>query len=192
MKENYEGIVSCLQEIELNLKETSVIDSQIVLQYMQSDSFIFWLNFYYPVFNHVSILFSQMQSRNCDISVIKSFIHQFTTELNKIKDNFVVVDANKVKEVADIIKSIIEEISNRLEFNGHLLAESLLDNNKFPAFDKDFPTKTLDLVIQAYPFLNSAVLRGELEIIYSRDEFRSIKCLLEFRKVLLERFQPSI
>lgn len=49
VKENYDGIVSCLQEIELNLKETSVIDAQIVLQYMQSDSFIFWLNFYYPV-----------------------------------------------------------------------------------------------------------------------------------------------
>lgn len=186
VKENYDGIVSCLQEIELNLKETSVIDAQIVLQYMQSDSFIFWLNFYYPVFNHVSILFSQMQSRNCDISVIKSFIHQFATELNKIKDHFIHADANRVKEVADIIKSIIEEISYRLDFKGHLLAESLLDNNKFPAFDKDFPIKTLEMVIQAYPFLNSTVLRGELEMIYSRDEFRSIRSLLEFRKVLLD------
>lgn len=189
VKENYDGIVSCLQEIGVNLNDTSAIDSDILLQYMLSDSFKFWLSFYYPVYNQVSILFNQLQSRQADISVIKKYIDQFQTELNKIKDNYIHssdTDCNRAKEITEIIGFIDEDLTSRLSFKGHLMAESLFHNKKYSDFDKQFPNQTLNMVVQTYPFLNEIALRAELEVIYSRNEFREYEGLLKFRKCLLD------
>lgn len=184
--ENYDAILDCLKKIEESLTESSIIDAPTLIHYMQSNSFLFYLELFNSILIHVSILFNQLQSRQTDISKVKSFIKQFKNQLEIIKENF--VESNKpqaqVNEAIEVIANIYEDIDSRLEFKGHLMAETLFDNSRFADFNIIFPADTFKNALDAYSFLNRNCLQTELEIFYSREEFRNLSNLSDILNCL--------
>lgn len=184
---NYDALLECLTKIDETVKETSAIDAATLLKYMQSKSFLSYLQLFNSIWIHVSILFNQLQSRQTDISKVKAFIQQFNGQLQLIKESYEESDKNQseIDEAIEVITNIDEEIYARLEFKGHLLAESLFDNSRFAEFNTLFPADTFKNVMESFPFLNGDSLRQELEILYSRQEFRELSSLSDILECIV-------
>lgn len=187
IQKNYDGILDCLTKIDETVKETSKIDAATLMKYMQSKSFLSYVELFNSILIHVSILFNQLQSRQTDISKVKAFIQQFKSQLQLIKEKYEESDKtqSEIDEAIEVITNIDEEINIRLEFKGHLLAESLFDNLRFAEFNTLFPADTFKNVMEAFPFLNGDSLRQELEILYSRQEFTELSSLSDILECIV-------
>lgn len=120
------------------------------------------------MFNHVSILFNQLQAKQLNISKVKSHLNNFNQSLLKTKNEF------EEKEAHEVIDMIVKDVTARLEFKGHLITESLFDCNNFLEFENNFPLEALEIAIASYPFIDKVQLKNELEIIYVRTDFRDL------------------
>lgn len=180
VKENYESILECLIKIDES-EGSTVLEPSTLFHYLKADSFVFYLELYNSIFVHVSILFNQLQSKQSEKSKVKEFIINFKTQLGIIKTRYEESEKteSEINDVQEIIHNIVEDITSRLEFEGHLIAESLFDATRYDEFTKHFPSKTLKIVLEAYPFLDRVQLQTEMEVIYSRQEFRGFSNLTD-------------
>lgn len=178
-KNNYDSLLDCLTKNNDHVKESCAITAATLLQYMKSDLFIFYLELFNSILINVSILFNQLQSRQTDISKVRTFIEHFKRQLQILKNKYEESDQQQshITEAMEVIKNIDEDISARLDFKGHLMAEALFDNSRFAEFNIAFPVATFQHALDAYPFLNGNDLREELEMFYSREEFRDLKTI---------------
>lgn len=179
IKNNYDSLLDCLTKINDHVKESCAITAATLLQYMKSDLFIFYLELFNSILINVSILFNQLQSRQTDISKVRTFIEHFKRQLQILKNKYEESDQQQshITEAMEVIKNIDEDISARLDIKGHLMAEALFDNSRFAEFNIAFPVATFQHALDAYPFLNRNDLREELEMFYSREEFRDLKTI---------------
>lgn len=155
---------------------------------MQCKSFLSNLQLFNSILIHVSILFNQLQSRQTDISKVKAFIQQFKSQMQLIKESYEESDKtqSEIDEAIEVITNIDEEMYATLEYKGHLLAQSLFDNSRFAEFNILFPADNFKNVMEAFPFLNGDSLRQELEIIYSRQEFRELSSLSDILECIVK------
>lgn len=72
----------------------------------------------------------------------------------------------------------MNQINDRFAFVQHYPAASLLDNNQFSRYNKNFPSQILNDTVNAYPILEKERLKTELEIIYKREMNGSLNLLL--------------
>lgn len=120
---------------------------------MKSDLFVFYLKLFNSILVNVSILFNQLQSRQIVISKVKSFIEQFKSQLQIIKEKYEESDnqPSHINEAVEVITNIDEDISARLDFKGHLMADALFDHSRFAEFNIAFPADTFQHALEAYP-----------------------------------------
>jgi hypothetical protein len=76
------------------------------------------------------------------------------------------------REAIEMCDNIISQIKQRFGFTGHLVALFLADN--FEKYHKHFPEDYFNETINVYPYFDTKKLKTELQLIYSRTEFRSM------------------
>lgn len=75
-------------------------------------------------------------------------------------------------EVCDVISI---QAQRRFDFTKHLTAAQLFQNEKYVIYNNNFQSKVLNITVECYPFFIQERLKRELEVVYSRDDFRSLK-----------------
>ena len=93
------------------------------------------------------------------------------------------------KEICD---SVILQTKERFQFTNHLLAANLFQAENFGSFEKQFPHSLLNQACIAYPFLDKPKLRTELEILYMRNDFRTVSGATTLLQFLLENKLQSV
>lgn len=88
---------------------------------------------------------------------------------------------SQINDVREIIDNIVEDITSRLKFEGHLIAESLFDTSRYEDFAKK---NSFEYIKNFIGSLSFSWVQTELEVIYSRQEFRSFSNMSEIFKYI--------
>lgn len=86
-------------------------------------------------------------------------------------------DSVNYKKLAalEVCNVISIQAKKRFDFTKHLTAAQLFQNEKYGKYNNNFPSKALNITVECYPFFIQERLKTELDVIYSRDDFRSLK-----------------
>lgn len=87
------------------------------------------------------------------------------------------------KEVCDVN---VSQMKDSFSYRGHLQAAALFDTPCFTKYSKQFPQDFLDKVCSAYSFLCKHQLKSELEVLYSRDDFKDITGTFNYFSFILQ------
>ena len=87
--EKKEALKECFQMLsESETSSTATInEATALLGYLENPEFCFWLNFFHLVMPHVDVLYSQLQNRHLDASKVQTYLANFTSEVNKIRNS---------------------------------------------------------------------------------------------------------
>lgn len=199
--EHIEDLKICMDKIiETSLQTKTINQATGIKRLLQDSDFIFWLNIFHNIMPHVDCLYNSVQARNTDPVQINHSVKSFINEIDKIRDNMSsiclttsnqsdIIHSNKRKttedtsmtkkmnalEVCDVLKTQAE---NHFSFSKHLTAALLFQNDHYIKFNNKFPIDYLQTTINCYPLFIKERLRTELEVIYSRDDFRSLKGII--------------
>lgn len=87
------------------------------------------------------------------------------------------------KEICDVI---LYQAKERFSFTGHLAATHLYASDNFFKFNNAFPERCLQQSCDAYPFIDKARLKTELEVIYMRNDFRIVSGAVDLLEFIIE------
>lgn len=187
-----EELIICMDKIisDESINYTQTIEQASGLKRtLLDDVFISWLTVFHSIMPHVDILYNQLQKRETDSTTVKNNIDSFIKEISKIRNQMgtlcegnIVHSNNKRKHRGDELKreaievcdNIISQIKQRFDFTGHLVASNLFLADNFEKYDDNFPEGYFNETINVYPYFDSKKLKTELQIIYSRTEFRTM------------------
>lgn len=196
-----DDLINCLDEItDAEFDPVSINQAGALKNYLENETFLYWLKFFHSIMPHVDILFRQLQKSDIDAILIGKYIADFNSILQKIRDSIIDtndnIDASSSKrkrpedskkrislEICDIILS---EIRCRFSFTEHLIVSRLFDTNKFACYKKDFPEDILKSVKNHYGIINVFKLKSELEVLYSREDFYNSAGAVAILQLLLE------
>lgn len=193
-------LLNCLENILEEEEDANTLNqAQALKNYLQNEHFLYWLDFFHLIMPHADILFNQLQKRNIDVISVKNYISVFASNIQKVRNSLletqdsqdtpVDIDADastshKSKrrrfevedpkrriaiEICDIISS---EIKHRFAFSDYLMVSQLFETETFETYKNKFPEDILKIVHQNYQTVNILKLKSELEVIYSREDFR--------------------
>lgn len=183
----YDELTQCFQKINETINDNSLINATFLLKAMESDKFKFWLSFYNDIYTHVDILFAQVQSTTLDLSKAQKDIEIFKCQLNNIKDNHGNTEIeNRNREVNNVISALLNDITSRLKFDGHLIGVRLFDTNLFPEYEKVFPMAALKAFVDYYPFFILRVLQAELAVLYTRADCRELSTISKILRFIID------
>jgi len=195
--EHRESLIECMDKIVSISLQNSTINQATGLKRLLTDAtFIFWLTIFHKIMPHVDCLYNAVQAKNIDAVQIKKSINCFNREISKIRDDMTniceyisnhpdVEITSKRKRVEDNINSkklaalevcdvISIQAQSRFAFTKHLTAAKLFHNDKYEVYKNEFPLMTLNITVECYPFFVQERLKTELEVMYSRDDFRTL------------------
>lgn len=190
-----QDLLRCIEKIIDDEEDNMTINQAVGLKgYLEDEIFLYWLNFFHLLMPHADILFQQLQNRNLDVVLVKDYINAFNINIQRTRD-FVMQNQESdnsgpstskkarrlTKETEDpkrriaieICDIVLAEIRHRFQFCDHLIVSQLLHSDKFESFNKAFPHELLNIVKTSYPTVNTLRLKSELEVIYSREDFRN-------------------
>lgn len=78
------------------------------------------------------------------------------------------------REAIEVCDNIRSQVKQRFDFPGHLVASNLYLADNFEKYDKHFPERYFNETISIYPYFDNKKLKTELQISYSRTEFRTM------------------
>lgn len=179
-----DDLVKCFEQIISDESDASTIRKAYgLLNLLQDENFLFWLDLFNKIMPHVEILFCQIQKRGIDSVFVKSCIEIFKNHIQNVRegiDDFVCTnqmkrkrsDENKVMNAKEICDIILVSVNDRLSFTGHLSLASLFDTTFFEKYRINFPKYIFDEVLQHYPsIVDNNKLTAELNVLYKRDDF---------------------
>lgn len=67
-----------------------------------------------------------------------------------------------------------------------IFPQQLLDCQLFPVYQNKFSNENLTAVVKSYPFLEQTKLKTELQIIFSRNDFREMRRVTDLLEFLIE------
>ncbi|KAE9522185.1 hypothetical protein AGLY_017445 [Aphis glycines] len=202
--EHREDLIICMDKIiETSLQAKTINQATGIKRLLEDSDFIFWLTIFHKIMPHVDCLYSSVQARKTDPVQVNNAVKSFINEIIKIRDNMssicstvfnqsdinYIIHSNKRKtnedpnttkriialEVCDVL---ITQAKDRFSFNEHLTTALLFQNEYYPKFNDKFPIDYFQKTINCYPFFTKERLRTELEVIYSRDDFRLLKGII--------------
>jgi len=86
----------------------------------------------------------------------------------------------------DICNTLIDTTKDRLEFTKHLTAVKLFQAEKYPVYTKKFPLQLLLCTFHCYPFFDKDRLKTELDVMYFRDDFRTLSGIIPTHQYILK------
>ena len=153
---------------------------------LKIQNFASGLIFFHLVMPHVDVLYSQLQNRHLDASKVQTYLANFTSEVNKIRNSNPVqsmetetehqskrkIASNTQSRVAaakELCDVILTQTDLRFQFKEHLCISTLLQETRFENFRVSFPEKKmLNKCVELFPVFDKDKLRTELTVIYSR------------------------
>ena len=181
--ENLEPLKLCLTELQHDdsSSDLTVREATGLLLYLNTPTFIFWLNLFYKIMPHIEILYNVMQSRALTALAIHYNISQFKNKILEIRNSPLCENSSlalqaESKEVCDNICMDIEE---RYSFSGHIIAAKLFNKNNIAEYKNGIPTQVMDEVVNAYPFLDRLKLTSEFLVFYGREDLQKYKTMAE-------------
>jgi len=199
--EHREDLIICMDKIiETSLQAKTINQATGIKRLLEDTDFIFWLIIFHKIMPHVNCLYNSVQARKTDPAQINDSVKLFINEINKIRDNMSsicstvsnqsdIIHSNKRKTIEDpnikkrvialeVCDVLITQAKSRFNFNEHLTTVLLFKNKYYQKFNNEFPIDYLQNTINCYPFFTKERLRTELEVIYSRDDFRLLKGII--------------
>ena len=187
--ENLQPLKSCLTEIQStsNARHT-IVEATGILQYLDNDKFIFWLELFHQIMPHVEIIYNQMQSREIDVFKINEYLTNFKKAILEIRDSKYCENPSKslMAEAKEICDCICVDIADRYSFSNQLVAAKLFNKKNFTSFKNKLPTEEIDLTSQAYPMIDKQSLEAELGTFYARSDMHEYSKLMDLLKLIIE------
>ena len=187
-------LIECCTILEDSFSESTGSGASGIKRMLSDPSFLHWLSFFNKVMPHVDILFAQLQQATTDAVKVNKNLTAFYKALQKICDEVVETavttesrkrqcenNFTKVREAKEVCDTIILQCQERFKCTAHLEASMLLQLSNVSNFIKTehFPTESLQNCVKAYPMLDQEKLRGELMLLYSRQDLYPSNKLLD-------------
>jgi hypothetical protein len=137
-----------------------------------------------------------VQAKNTDLVQVQDSVRKFKIEIQKIRYNLTTLIeilniessskrkriedsmSNKKLAVLEVCDVISIQAQRSFDFTKHLTAAQLFQNEKYVIYNNNFSSKALNITVECYPFFIQERLKTELEVDYSRDDFRSLKSVI--------------
>lgn len=211
--ENKDLLLECLDLIiDDSSDQKTINEASGLINYLNNDDFLFWLEVFHNIMPHVDILFNQTQLRGVTSSYLNQCIDAFEHEIRKLRDNIDSITVNSsilkqprkpvlagdhrnvaAKEVCDVI---ITQIQDRFHFKDHLAAARLFLPENFTEYRKAFPEEIFKITIMTYKVFNNSKLKTELGVLYERNDMctmQGVCALMKFisNNDLIETFSET-
>lgn len=186
-----------MEEIQSTVNShTTISEASGILYILNSENFIFWLEFFQQLMPHVEILYNQMQSREVNAVKISENIGKFKDSISKIRESKYCENSSQTlsREAKEVCDYICVDIVERYSFTRQLLAAKLLNKANFDSYAKTTPLEEVFATTRAYPMIQKENLLLELQVFYSRSDLHNYSKLTDlllfiFRNNLQETFQ---
>lgn len=201
-------IMECMDKIIESSQQTLTINQAGSIKRLLNDSiFVFWLSIFHKIMPHVDCLYNNVQAVNTDPVQINSSVEKFKNEISKIRNNVTDIIENasnmpninikksrleshetmnisRKNAVLEVCDTIIVKAKDRLEFTKHLTAANLFKAEKYLEYSKTFPFQYFQCTTGCYTFFDTERLKTELEVMYSRDDFRTLNGVIPTLKYI--------
>ncbi|KAJ8924281.1 hypothetical protein NQ315_007073 [Exocentrus adspersus] len=194
---NGEIFEQCLERLrdEEGVDNNTINEACGLLNHLTSPEFLYWLKLFNFIMPHVEVFFLQCQTHGIENMQLEEAVAQFETQIIRIRSitgnirvegeeeppskkqrtSFAETRAEVAKEVCNNIRT---QIKDRFNFKKHLAAVKLFDSKNFQTYRQTFPTLDFSETVVAYPLLNIAKLKTELDAIYNRDDMCAVDGVL--------------
>lgn len=189
VKENLQPLKSCLAEIQSTSNaDHTIAEATGILQCLNNDKFMFWLEFFHQIVPHVEVIYNQMQSGEIYEFIVKEHVTDFNTAILEIRNSMHCENPSKMlmaeaEEVCDFIRV---DLVDRFSFNKQFVAAKLFNKKSFTRFNNRLPTEEISLTTEAYPMIDKQKLENELRVFYSRSDMHEYCKLIDLLKFILE------
>ena len=196
------------ESVHFDWDNTTVREACGLLKWLEDEEFLFFLEFFHRLMPDIDLLYSTLQTRSISVDEVTNQLGEFKTSIRGVRenvDNITIGDVDRVDEGAEpqhkrrkfdvgqvkaackeACDTIIVQASDRFQSLGHLDALQLVDPRNFSKFHRDFPGEKLHLVAQFYGMISVDRIRTELNLLYSKQDFRNAKNSLDLYQFILQ------
>ena len=196
------------ESVHFDWDNTTVREACGLLKWLEDEEFLFFLEFFHRLMPDIDLLYSKLQTRSISVDEVTNQLGEFKTSIRGVRenvDNITIGDVDRVDEGAETqhkrrkfdvgqvkaackeaCDTIIVQASDRFQSLGHLDALQLVDPRNFSKFHRDFPGEKLHLVAQFYGMISVDRIRTELNLLYSKQDFRNAKNSLDLYQFILQ------
>lgn len=206
--ENKKELHSCFSHItdDDSWDGSTVLEAEGLKGYLEGFSFLFFLSFFYKVFNHVEILYNTLQSRSSHAVKVEHALEHFQatistlreeceeiwssietdlTESNRPKPKRFKQDKTTLIAVAkEACDNILVHIKDRFSSFELIHALSIVDPSRLRLKEACNKAEAVNIICRYYPFFKREQVLSELEVLYSNKAFESLSTVLELRQFL--------
>lgn len=207
--ENRHSFIECMEEIVEQYSHEKVCSTACAIRrILQDTDFIFWLNFFYEVVPSVDFLFQQMEDLaksehaikvfNNTIDIVITTIDEIIDRATEMRKDLLEVKRRKLSDHTAEYKAAALKVCNdlscamegRFANKNYLLAASFLPPKNFLYLNNfmylhKLPEEELTSLFSAYPVLDKSLLRTELNVLYSKEDFTKLEGALQVLKFLV-------
>lgn len=186
---NLGPLKKCMEEIQSTVNShTTISEASGILHILNSENFIFWLEFFQQMMPHVEILYNQMQSREVNAVKISENISKFKDTISKIRESKYCENSSETlsREAKEVCDYICLDIAERYAFTKQLLAAKLLNKANFDSYTKATPLEEVFATVRAYPTIEKEALLLELQVFYSRSDLHNYNKLTDLLHFILK------
>ena len=187
--EHLQPLKDCLLEIQsTSHTDQTILEATGILNFLNNEKFMFWLELFYQIMPHVEVLYNQMQSPEINVFKVHEYISNFKAAILQIRnskycDNPSTTLTAEAKEVCDCI---CIDIMDRYSFTKQLVAAKLFHKKCLFVYKNKLPTEEIRLTIEAYPTIDKEKLETELRVFYERPDMHEYGNLMALLKFILE------
>jgi hypothetical protein len=211
-------LLKCLEYIIDNEGDKATIRQAAgLINYLKDPEFNFSLYLFNKILLNGDILYNQLQQRQLDIVKVQKSIADFIRAVQNIRNEIDYnsmdvadeadinipakrpryIDRNKqmAKEVCDIKKYMISNVTDRFSVTDYLEVSLLLETSYFSDYSVTFPENLLKIAIKIFK-LDPISLKQELLTIYRRYDFRQANGAFHILQFLIDNlsnvFQETV
>lgn len=200
--ENRDNLLQAFDLIQLEKwDDITTREANGLLRLLKDDEFNYFLDLFYKIFAHVDVFFNILQSRDCTGSYVTDKVNKFIRSISLIRNSINVSTSddslNPAKRIrttrfsldiiaVEVCDIITNQIVTRFSKYDLIYAFDIVDPKKFKIYSKHFPSENCQTISNNYNFLDNALLKTELNIIYNNEFFQNLTSVFEFYKFLVD------
>ncbi|CAL1530204.1 unnamed protein product, partial [Lymnaea stagnalis] len=135
--ENLQALKSSLTEIQSTSNaDHTISEATGILQYMDNDKFMFWLELFHQIMTHVEVVYNQMQSHEIDVFKADEYVKNFKIAILEIRNSKYCENPSEtlMAEAKEVCDCISVDIADRYSFTKQLIAAKLFNKKSFTSF----------------------------------------------------------
>ena len=180
------NLIKCFEIISMEdgWDDTSRQQARGLQRLLEDDVFLYLLDFFDPVYQHVDVLYKTFQHRvtnGADATrAIDDFVATITKVREQVKDNPDQTSKRKKKDIKaaalEVCDILTIQLVSRLQESSYLSSFSVIDPKHFVYYQTHFPKEQIDCLLSNFPFFDKVGLTNELPVIYTNETFSYENC----------------